>query len=361
MRRFINAIAFFATIGLSACGSDGSVSGGIPAPASPGGSLGTLDSDEASAQAQSLDPAIRPSSLVNTNWSGAPAPARPYAASGQLDAAAPAASGRVTTQSYHLNDDGGQAGINLTPAAGSYVALTATHDVLTPGSGIQLPVPPAGETMGNYLYAPTTKGANDACIEIGTSYYRLPGSLSTAAYVYLYDFCGGPGSTVNVDGTFLTNYVTPASRGRNAHYQMEILEVTTTSPPTWLGRLYNVKSHVWDTLYSTTGSYNGWNGRGWTMYETHFFATNSTPVQCPKSLPTIGASSVRMIAANGAGINFNNSNSSVYTPDPGETSFGAWGGCFNANAGPNGSTEAASENFSLLTANTAWSVASTGK
>jgi hypothetical protein len=298
--------------------------------------------------------------LVNTNWFGVPKPSRPYAPNGQLDAAQRTASGTETTQSYHENDDGGQAGINLTPALGSYVALTATHDVLTPGTGIALPLPPAGETMGNYLYAPTTKGANEACLEIGTSYYRLPGSTSTGAYVYFYDFCGGPGSTVNVDSTFSANYVTPAGRARNAHYQMEILEQTTTSPPTWLGRLYNVKSKRWDTLYSAQGSYNGWDGRGWSMYETHYFATDSTPLQCPKSLPAIGASSVRMISANNTTINFNNGNSSVYTPDPGETSFGAWGGCFNPNAGPTGSVEAASESFSLLTANSAWSVASSG-
>jgi hypothetical protein len=363
MRRLLNVFVFLATIALGACGSGGSAGGGIPAassPASPLSAAGSLDSDEISAQTQALDPTIRPANLVNTNWLGMPPPSRPVAASGALDAAQAAASGTVSTQSYHLNDDGGQAGINLTPAAGSYVALTATHDVLTPGTGIQLPAPPANESDGNFLYAPTTKGANGACLEIGTSYYRLPGSSSTGAFVYFYDFCGGAGETVTVDGTFLAGYVTPATATRNAHYQIEILESTATSPPTWYGRLFDVKTKVWDTVYAAQGSFSGWNGRGWTMYETHYFTPDSTPVQCPQGLPTIGASSVRMTTAGGAGILFDGSNSSLYSPEPGETSFGAWGSCFNPTAGPNGSVEAASENFNLLTANSAWSVSSTG-
>ncbi|MGP6159474.1 MAG: hypothetical protein ACLPYS_18525 [Vulcanimicrobiaceae bacterium] len=351
MRRLGNVLAFIATVGLSACGSGGGVSGGIP---SAGSSGLTPDADEISAQAQALDPAIRPSGLVNTNWAGVAKPERTYAATGQLDAAQ-----RATT-SYHLNDDGGQAGINLTPPT-SYVALTATHDIFTPGTALQLPLPPAGETEGNYLYAPTTKGANDACLEIGTSYYRYPGSASTAAYIYFYDFCGGAGATVNVDSTFLGNYVTGATPTRNAHYQLEILRVNSTSPETWLGRLYNVKTHVWDTVYTTQGDFNGWAGRGWTMYETHYFTPASSPVQCPQGLPSIGASFVRMTMANGGKVYFDNTNSSVYTPSAGETSYGAWGSCFNTTPGPTGSPEPASDGFSLIAANYAWSVASTGK
>jgi hypothetical protein len=351
----MNVFAFFATIALSACGGGGSTGGSLPATA-PGSPAQGLDLDEIDAQQQALDPAVYPSSLVNSNWMGLPPPARQVAPSGALAGT----SGRPAPQSYHMDDDGGQAGINLTPAAGSYLALTATHDVFTPGTGIQLPLPPADEPYGNYLYAPTTKGANGACLEIGTSYYRLPGSASTGAYVYFYDFCGGAGATVNVDGTFLADYVTPATRARNAHYQMEILESTSTSPPTWTGRLYDVKTKVWDTVYTTQGNFTGWSGRGWTMYETHYYVADSTPVQCPQNVPTIGASSVLMTTAAGKNVSFNASDSSLYTPDPGETSYGAWGSCFNPTAGPSGAVEAASDTFKLITANSAWSVTSTG-
>lgn len=371
----------FALTALAACSGGGGsalapVSPAAPAAADslfPGTSQATmvgLDADEIAARAALLDATTTNTTLVNTNWAYAPKPVRPSSFSGTLEEAELAA---ITPQSYHGADDGGltgggQAGISFMNPRGMPYGLIATHDIYQPQTQLQLPVAPTG--YNNWLDAPTTRGVGWTCLEIGTSYSR--GSVAnspTYASVYVNDLCGGPGWTASVDATFWNKYVTRATRARPAHYQLANLtttslpstlpmSVTPMSPPgwhpsaQWHAELFNVVTRKWDVVYSVYGRSME---NGWTMYETHYQAAAGQSVSCPHGLPTIGAEDITLVTPTGSSY-FTDANSSVYTPLPGETSFGAFGACFNADAGPDGKMSPASNVFNLISPNYAWSV-----
>jgi hypothetical protein len=185
------------------------------------------------------------------------------------------------------------------------------------------------------------------------------------------DTCGGPGWTATADSAFWKQYVTPATRSRAAHYQLAIVDTIVLpaaaakaalplSPPGWHGRaqwnaeLFNVVTRKWDVVYNVFGSNSE---GGWTRYATHYQADSGQSVSCPHGLPTIGAANVAQVTtATGGTAGFSTADSSVFSPLPGETSFGAFGACFNSGVGPDGKTSPASNVFNLISPNNAWSV-----
>lgn len=119
----------------------------------------------------------------------------------------------------------------------------------------------AGTTTrgGDYVYAPTAIPAGGACIEMTTAY------TPSGPRLWAWDWCGGRdtvGKLTVMDSAFLAKYTTTVN-GRSA-YNVDIHR-TSASPNTWTALLFNYQTSVWDSYYTSSGTYDlpqfpfGWN------------------------------------------------------------------------------------------------------
>jgi hypothetical protein len=111
----------------------------------------------------------------------------------------------------------------------------------------------------DFVYAPTALPAGGACIEMTTAY------TPSGAKLWAWDWCGGRdtvGKVVNIDSTFISTYTTTIN-GRPAY--TEDIHKTSTTANTWTAFLFNYRTQVWDTFFTSTGAFDipqftfGWN------------------------------------------------------------------------------------------------------
>jgi hypothetical protein len=184
-------------------------------------------------------------------------------------------------------------GVNFPNSASQ--GLHATQSVLATGTRTT--------TGGDYVYAPTAIPAGGACMEMTTAYTPSGPSL------WAWDWCGGRdrvGKLTRMDSTFLSTYTTTVN-GQSA-YRVDIHR-TNASNNTWTAYLFNVRTNVWDTYYTSSGTYDlpqfsfGWNmfeiyttsgaycstfaGRRFESSSVEVFANNAwTPATPANSRPT---------------------------------------------------------------------------
>ncbi len=144
---------------------------------------------------------------------------------------------------------------------------------------------PANATRSQTLYAPTTRGPNGSCLEMGTNYTRDVTSSVTSSTVYVFNFCKSPMQFVKeipVTADFLATYG-QGSIGGIAAYAISIfsLDKIVSDEMTWYAEIYNYKNKTWDLLLTTKGYYSG-DFRGWSIFETWYRAG-----QCSPTLPVL--------------------------------------------------------------------------
>jgi hypothetical protein len=159
----------------------------------------------------------------------------------------------------------------LAPAAAAAV-LHTDWGVFMPQSrstglhATQSVVTGAGTTThgGDYVYAPTALPAGGACMEMTTAYTPQGPKL------WAWDWCGGRdnvGKVVNMDAAFLATYTTTVN-GKPAY--SEDIHQTNAAANTWTTYLFNYSTHVWDTFYTSSGTYDlPQFSFGWNMFEIY--------------------------------------------------------------------------------------------
>jgi hypothetical protein len=134
--------------------------------------------------------------------------------------------------------------------------LHATQSVLS-GSGTTT-------SGGDYVYAPTALPGGGACIEMTTAY------TPSGPDLWAWDWCGGRdtvGKLTPMNATFLATYTTTVN-GRAAYSLDE--HRTSTTANTWTAYLYNYQTHVWDTYFTSSGTYDlPQFSFGWNMFEVY--------------------------------------------------------------------------------------------
>jgi hypothetical protein len=266
----------------------------------------------------------------------------------------------VTPQSYYGHADAGIGGMSILPFASPVTNLVAEHTIYHGNEGgftaqLKLLSPTAAQIGDVLLYAPTMHAPNGACLEAGNAYYNGGAftDYQTHMYVYAYDFCGGPGRTLHPDTTsgWYTSYVRKSLDG---FPQYVVQLCNCIAPNVWSQRYYNFVSHRFDTFYTTEGVYNGFGRGGWTQFETQYNVQAGSVARCSPHLPPVEESLVRFYTPTGV-VFLNTGDSALYQPEPGETSFSAYGTCFNYNITP------ASYRFTLpYFVRFVWRVVSTG-
>ncbi|MEV6964784.1 hypothetical protein AB0M47_06665 [Hamadaea sp. NPDC051192] len=148
---------------------------------------------------------------------------------------------------------------------GQSAGLRATQSVVT-GSGTTT-------SGGDYVYAPTAIPAGGACIEMTTAY------TPSGPKLWAWDWCGGRdtvGKLTAMDSAFLATYTTTVN-GRPA-YRTDIHQTSTTAN-TWTAYLYNYQTNVWDSYYTSSGTYDlPQFPFGWDMFEVYTSINPATGV-----------------------------------------------------------------------------------
>jgi hypothetical protein len=188
-----------------------------------------------------------------------PAAARAVGAAGprfgalQRDLAARLAAGRqagAAAPADTLHADWGI--IPTTVAVGAQATQSVNPSLATSTSG--------GET----LYTPTLMPGRTACIELSTIYWQ--GTVQVGAW----DWCAAsPGfaKVATVNSTFTGTYTTTV-HGRPA-YTAKVYQTNATSN-SWTAYLYNQKTKVWDTFFTSTGTTKlSGNDFGWDIWEIY--------------------------------------------------------------------------------------------
>jgi hypothetical protein len=133
-------------------------------------------------------------------------------------------------------------------------------------------VPGAAPTSGgDYVYAPTALPASGACIEMTTAY------TPSGPLLWAWDWCGGRdgvGKAVPMDAAFLATYTTTV----NGHPSYSLDEHRTSAASnTWTSYLYNYRTHVWDTFFTSSGTFDiPQYPFGWDMFEIYTSVNPST-------------------------------------------------------------------------------------
>jgi hypothetical protein len=270
------------------------------------------------------------------------------------------ASSRARTESDYGNADAGIGGLSILPNGLSLTNIVAQHTIYHGAEGGQTPqltlLDPVSNQIGDVLlYAPTMHPPNGSCLEAGTAYYN-GGSYTdnqTHMYIYAYDFCGGPSREIHPD-TVPGWFDTYVRRSPDGFPEYTVQICNCIAPTIWSQRYYNYRTHRFDTFYKTSGTYTGFGDGGWTQFETKYNVPVGTLAPCSPNLPSIEESNVRFYSGRRP-IFLDATNSSLDQPEPGETSFGAYGDCFNSNVTP------ASYRFTLpYGTHRTWQVVSTG-
>lgn len=171
-------------------------------------------------------------------------------------------------------------GINFPNSASQ--GLHATQSVLATGTRTT--------SGGDYVYAPTAIPAGGACMEMTTAY------TPSGPDLWAWDWCGGRdrvGKLTRMDSTFLSTY-TSTVNGQSA-YRVDIHR-TNASNNTWTAYLFNVRTNVWDTYYTSSGTYDlPQFAFGWNMFEIY---TTSGAYCSTFAGRTFESSSVQVLANN---------------------------------------------------------------
>jgi hypothetical protein len=145
-------------------------------------------------------------------------------------------------------------GVNL-PSSQSQ-GLHATQTVLS-GTGTTT-------SGGDFVYAPTALPGGNSCIEMTTAY------TPSGPDLWAWDWCGGRdtvGKLTAMNSTFLATYTTTVN-GRTSYSLDE--HRTSTTANTWTAYLYNYQTHVWDTFYTSSGTFDlPQFSFGWNMFEVY--------------------------------------------------------------------------------------------
>ena len=184
-------------------------------------------------------------------------------------------------------------------AAPVYTGAYANHIVYKSGElSLNLPM---GATHSQTLFAPTTRPANGACLEVGTAYTTDIVTKATKAALYVFNFCNSAGPDwliapdpntgrpqYPIDDNFVATYTFQNAAG-NHEYTISIFceDTILTASSVWKAQLYNYQAKKWDDIASATGRFLG-DPRGWSIFETWY-----QKGQCSESLHPLGADDLR--------------------------------------------------------------------
>lgn len=190
------------------------------------------------------------------------------------------------------DDTGGQGGyyLGLSGAVQGDGSIWAAQDAIAPDAAYNVSLPGPNDSFGNYLYAPTTHGANGNCMETVTEYSDTDGT-GTQYNLMIWNFCqsqNGAAQEVQIpmNTDFFDDYVEIYANGDQRPQYSE--EVYVDSSGSWHQLLYNNLLKKYDDVYDLSGTSDVNNKEGWSLFETHF----SSGITCP-ALPTIGMSGLR--------------------------------------------------------------------
>jgi hypothetical protein len=130
------------------------------------------------------------------------------------------------------------------------------------------------------LFAPTNKGADQACLEVGSGYNYA----GQSAQVYAFDFCdGSPTGNLHtmktIDSTFRSVFERNFGDGLPSYFY----EVVRNPDGHWTAYLYDYTDALWLPYYTSAGTTlnaapaSQQGNEGWDMFETHYFAGGECP------------------------------------------------------------------------------------
>jgi hypothetical protein len=132
----------------------------------------------------------------------------------------------------------------------------------------------------NVLFSPTNKGADGACLEVGSGYnFQAQG-----AQVYAFDFCDGSSigslhKLKDIDATFRSIYE------RNVGDDLPSYAYETVRNPDgrWTAYLFDYTDDLWLPFYTSPGTRMNaipaaaQGNDGWNMFETHYYTSGPCP------------------------------------------------------------------------------------
>ncbi|WP_405976380.1 hypothetical protein OG496_54310 [Streptomyces sp. NBC_00988] len=215
----------------------------------------------------------------------------------------PAPASEATTASTYVHK---WWGVKLTTGSATVSGVQATHSV---NSALRM------TDASDYLYSPTTKPRQGACIESTTAYSK------TYAQLWAYDWCAsdpGIGVRLTIDSSFLSTYTTTVNGV--ASYNLQILQ-TDSSANTWTAYLYDYKTGAWETYYTSSGTDGGTATFGWDEFEFYsYLDTDGETYLCDGYAGHSSESSnLKIRTGTGTWADATTSNTTVYpstTPSP---------------------------------------------
>ena len=201
-----------------------------------------------------------------------------------------------------LGDGDAGADLGVTTGVGTATGYYAAHAAV-----VDLELGPVQAPA--FLYAPTGMNAN-SCLEWTTAYTRYPGDTQTARAVWVWDHCiaQGLGTSIPMDSTFSTNYLTYYN-GANVVW-VELVQSAVpdgSTSVTYDAMIYNFTTNAWDLAYEViTNKYPDTYG-GWSTHENDMQQANVCP-----SLPAIRVDQLQLMMG-GAWTLASSSNSRTYS------------------------------------------------
>jgi hypothetical protein len=135
-------------------------------------------------------------------------------------------------------------------------------------------------SLTNILFAPTNKGADRACLEVGSGYnFKLQ-----SAQVYALDFCDGTAEGTlytmkTIDSSFRSLYERDFGDGLPSYFY----EVVRTVDGHWTAYLYDYTDGLWLPFYTSVRTMLNTipaavqGNEGWDIFESHYYAVGSCP------------------------------------------------------------------------------------
>ena len=218
-------------------------------------------------------------------------------------------------------------GVKLTTGSATVSGVQATHSV---DAALRL------TDASDYLYSPTTKPRQGACIESTTAYSH------TYAQLWAWDWCAsspGIGVRLTIDSAFLSRYTTLVNGVPS--YNLQILQTDATAN-TWTAYLYDYQTAAWEAYYTSSGTDGATATFGWDEFEFYsYLDTDGETYLCDGFAGhSTQSSNLRIRTGTGTWANATPANTTVYpstTPSPSDYYCD-------------------SLNFTTVTANTHWKV-----
>ncbi|MBV9405279.1 MAG: hypothetical protein JO211_08035, partial [Acidobacteriaceae bacterium] len=140
---------------------------------------------------------------------------------------------------------------NLISAGGPYTGLEAEHDAYQ-ASQLTIIQPASGT---NLIIGAAALPSNGSCLGAGSLYFR-PSGGSSAAYFYVYSYCGKTGfiNLIPIDATFSAKYIQPSAHGVPSYTTLISTPDTVPSQSsTWHAMIYNYQTSSWDIAATVVG------------------------------------------------------------------------------------------------------------